>query len=205
MNAILNDRSGAAEERADRIAESWHKLGRWFPPATQVRIVTPLVPAYDPRRDLIGFYRFLLPAPTPTGKGAETVPSRPLGLLALRSVLDESEARHILLDGAVRVESLEYAAANRRELRRTGCAPASRAGRDKIEKVAIEFRESSADAASFRLAAFFTRPADRAGVPDRRSRPVCLAVEGIARASAGRAGRELAAVLAADRSAPAGP
>jgi hypothetical protein len=74
MNEVLDDRSGTAEERSGRVAASWHKLGRWFPPATQVRIVTPLVPAYDPRRDLIGFYRFLLPAPTPTG-GSCAAPS----------------------------------------------------------------------------------------------------------------------------------
>ena len=60
-------------------------------------------------------------------------------------------------------------------------------------------------AASFRLAAFFMRQAERPGAPDPASLPVCLAVEGIARASAGRVGRELATVLKVEPSAPEEP
>jgi hypothetical protein len=205
MNGLLDDRSGAAEEDSGMLAGAWHKLGRWFPPATQVRILTPLVPAYDPRRDLIGFYRFLLPAPTPTGEGAETVPERPLGLLALRSLLNEPAAGRILLGGGVRVESLQYAAVKRRELRRAGCVPDARTAGEQFGKVAIEFHETSAGAASFRLAAFFSGPAERTGAPGPRPRPGCLAVERVARASAGRVGRELAAVLAVDPSSSSGP
>lgn len=205
MNGLLCDRSESAEERARVLAGSWHKLGHWFPPATQVRIVTPLIPAYDAGRDLIGFYRFLLPAPTPTGKGAGTVPKRPLGLLALRSLLDEEEARRALFRSELRVGSLEYAPAKRRELRRAGCGPDSGATGEAIDKVTIEFRESSADAVSFRLAAFFTLPAGPPGAPDPWLRPACLAVEGIARGSPGRAGRDLAARLAAGSPAPHGP
>jgi VWFA-related protein len=205
MNGLLDGRSGAAEDDSAALAESWRKLGRWFPPATQVRIVTPLVPAYDAGRDLIGFYRFLLPAPTPTGEGSETVPARPLGLLALRWLLEGEEAASVLLGGGVRVSSLEYASAKPRELRRAGCAPDTRAAAEAIERVAIEFHERSADAVAFRLVAFFSPPAESPGTPGAGLRPICLAVDRIARGSPGRTGRDLAAVLAAGRSRQHGP
>ncbi len=77
-------RAALAGREPDPIERAWPALARWFPPPTEVRIVTPLVPGYDPERGVVGFYRVVLGRPEPTGPPRGLVPDAPLGLRLLR-------------------------------------------------------------------------------------------------------------------------
>jgi len=101
----------------DLIDTKWERLSRWFPPPTQVRIVTPLVPAYDAERDLVGFWRILLPRVT-TGGPRDAVPERPLGLTFVRDLTEVTGGRDAWPEG-VRMRDLSYHWDNRKTRRRT--------------------------------------------------------------------------------------
>lgn len=59
----------------------------WFPPANAVRVLTPLLPAYDVARNVIGFYRIVLPRPRLGAPPVDPLPSAPLGLRTARFLL----------------------------------------------------------------------------------------------------------------------
>jgi hypothetical protein len=120
LAAVLLQHDAADAAQVESIVASWPKLQQWFPPATSVRILTPLIPAYDPDRQRIGFYRFLLPSPRQLGGRPELVPARPLGFETLRWMIDDRRIAALLL-GRVRLESIDYASAKRRELIEADC------------------------------------------------------------------------------------
>jgi VWFA-related protein len=72
------------------VLERWEELSGWLPPPTRVRILTPLLPAYDPDRDVVGFYRVLLPVARVGGAPVDQVPAAPFGLLTLLWLIDEA-------------------------------------------------------------------------------------------------------------------
>ncbi|MFQ5671175.1 MAG: hypothetical protein ACE5HD_11760, partial [Acidobacteriota bacterium] len=89
------------------IEDQWPQLAAWFPPPVQVRSLALLSPAYDPDRDVVGFYRVILPEPVAGGPPRDRVPERPVGLETVRWMLgrwgdDASE------EPAFRLEHLEY-------------------------------------------------------------------------------------------------
>ena len=51
------------EHLAHFVRRQWKRWAEWFPIATDQRVVVPLVPVYDRRRDRVGYYRVVLPAP----------------------------------------------------------------------------------------------------------------------------------------------
>ncbi|MDQ7008444.1 MAG: hypothetical protein Q9Q40_14575 [Acidobacteriota bacterium] len=79
-----------AAKLASLIQQNWQRWATWFPVASDQRVVVPLIPIYDPRRDVIGYYRVLLPAPGPRGAGSGLPPHRwpdaPLALMLASSL-----------------------------------------------------------------------------------------------------------------------
>ena len=120
LAAVLLQYDAADAAQAESIVASWPKLQQWFPAATSARILTPLIPAYDPDRQRIGFYRFLLPSPRHLGGRPELVQARPLGFEMLRWMVDDRRIAALLV-GRVRLESIDYSSAKRRELIEANC------------------------------------------------------------------------------------
>lgn len=92
----------------------WSTLGMWFPPPTQVRIISPLIPQYDPRRDVVGFWRIVLPEVTHSAAPFDSVPENPLGLIFTRKLVEILEPRSERL----RLGDLTYHWAEKTERRR---------------------------------------------------------------------------------------
>ncbi|MEE8411382.1 MAG: VWA domain-containing protein [Acidobacteriota bacterium] len=109
VNAMLDSDvpESTAEFLLDLIDTKWDLLDEWFPPPTQVRIVTPLVPSYDVDRDLVGFWRILLPEVAVAGAPRDGVPERPLGLTFLRHLIELTGGRDAWPEG-VRMQNLSY-------------------------------------------------------------------------------------------------
>jgi Mg-chelatase subunit ChlD len=101
--ATLED--GGDETELITVVEQWDRFREWLPPPTHVRVVAPLVPAYDPRRDVFGFYRIVLPQPVPSRSSEHLVPPRPLGLILLHLLLDDPRSKQTLRSG-IRVLSV---------------------------------------------------------------------------------------------------
>ncbi len=93
----------------------WGELGEWFPPPTQVRVIAPLVPAFDADRQVVGFHRILLPQVAPLGPPEDLVPEAPLGLGLVRRLLEI--AAPATFDG-VRVQAIGYRHPSKRARRR---------------------------------------------------------------------------------------
>jgi hypothetical protein len=177
-DSLVRGAAGAQDERdrIDRVARSWWKLSRWFPPAIDGRILTPLAPVYDRERKQIGFYRFLLPWPRLLAGAPETVPTR---ALALRSaaVLTDRPGFLSLLGGSVGVVAVRYAEADREELREVGCS-SLRTGERRATRVVMEMAEdeSAAGERPLRLAAYWGSEESSAEAGDRPG-PMCWSVE----------------------------
>jgi VWFA-related protein len=118
-NAVLDTDvpETAAAFLLDLIDNKWERLGEWFPPPTQVRILTPLVPSYDADRDLVGFWRILLPEVAVVGAPRNAVPERPLGLTFLRNLTEVTGGRDAWPTG-VRMQNLSYHWDKRKDRRR---------------------------------------------------------------------------------------
>ena len=101
----------------DMIDTKWARLSEWFPPPTQVRIITPLVPSYDEDRDLVGFWRILLPDVAVVGAPHNAIPERPLGLTFLRNLTEVTGGRDAWPEG-VRMQNLSYHWDKRKDRRR---------------------------------------------------------------------------------------
>jgi hypothetical protein len=65
----------------------WTTLQDWFPPPTRSRVLTPLIPAYDSRRDVIGFYRVVVPRMLRWGPPLDALPEQPTGAGMLEFLL----------------------------------------------------------------------------------------------------------------------
>lgn len=118
-NAVLDTDvpESTADFLLDLIDTHWERLGEWFPPPTQVRIVSPLVPSYDADRDLVGFWRILLPEVAVVGPPRNGVPERPLGLTFLRHLTEVTGGRDAWPEG-VRMQNLSYYWKDRKSRRR---------------------------------------------------------------------------------------
>jgi len=118
-NAVLDTDvpQSTANFLLDLIDAKWERLGEWFPPPTQVRIVSPLVPAYDEDRDLVGFWRILLPDVAVVGAPPNGIPERPLGLTFLRHLTEVTGGRDAWPTG-VRMQDLSYSWDKRKDRRR---------------------------------------------------------------------------------------
>jgi hypothetical protein len=108
----------AAVARRTALA-GWPTLTQMFPKAAGVRVLVPLVPAYSPERDRIGFYRFLLACPRLYGPPRPGMPERPTALFAIAGAVERSScAARAIAD--LRVASVEHRLLGRRELREAG-------------------------------------------------------------------------------------
>lgn len=108
-NRLLADGSdGATTRRLTRLVDSrWRNLGRWFPPPTEIRIVTPLIPVFDREQDRIGFYRILLPRVGGQAPPDDLVPEAPLGLAFIRHLLERSDPAPALRE-RMQVDEIAY-------------------------------------------------------------------------------------------------
>jgi hypothetical protein len=103
------------DEISRRLELAWDRIREWFPPPTQVRVRVPLVPFYDPERDLFGFYRVLLPRPAVKGgPPADAIPPRPAGFELLRWRMEAVPGARSLA-GAAGVKRIRYPRPTRSE------------------------------------------------------------------------------------------
>lgn len=98
-----------SESDLEVVGPFWARMVSWMPPPSRVRVVTPLVPAYDARRDVVGFYRFSLPHFRGGGPPVDLIPERPFGLEILDMLLEDDDVA-AALRGNVRVEELTVTA-----------------------------------------------------------------------------------------------
>jgi len=75
-----------ATREADRLSS---EVAVWFPLPEDVRLLSLLVPAHDPHRDVIGFYRVVLPRPGSLLRTVHHSPEGPLGAKLLRWMLEQ--------------------------------------------------------------------------------------------------------------------
>ncbi len=87
------------------LAARWDTLRRWLAPPTRVRVQVPLVMAYDPEREVFGFYR-VVSMPQLRGPARPPTPARPLGWMLLRALLQNARVAQALR--GLRIESIEY-------------------------------------------------------------------------------------------------
>jgi VWFA-related protein len=106
--AMLETTGVGLPDLSRTVVERWDELTGWLPPPTRVRILTPLLPAYDPDREVVGFYRVLLPVTRVGGHPVDQVPTAPFGVLTLRWLFDQAAIRHHHL-GDLRLTSLDHA------------------------------------------------------------------------------------------------
>jgi hypothetical protein len=93
-NRILRAEAGDREEELSQLTELqsfWPTLLSWFPLTADIRVITPLVPAYDEGRDVIGFYRIVLPRFRGAGPPFDPIPERPFGAEILDLLLGDAE------------------------------------------------------------------------------------------------------------------
>ena len=150
---------GAGE--AERAVRAWPRLARLLPPAVEGRTITPLLPAYDPSRDAIGFHRFLLPAPRPDGAIPTLVEPRPLGLELLLWLRARGELGRLVPAGA-EVTAIDYASAQGAVDRGADCPIEPGA----VGRVVVWLRTPGGDAGSLVLVGSF----------EGREAPACFAV-----------------------------
>lgn len=178
LNGLLSG-GETAEPTAHRVERDWNTLRRWFAPATSARVLTPLVPAYDPELDRLGFYRLTLPRPRSGSRNPPTIPARPWALQTMRWLLRMPAIRRTLLDRS-EVRSLRYDLVNRKRLRQLDClraAPlAKRPAGSKWIEVALDLRpRGSGPSDPMTLTAYFPdNAADHDGDP---AAPACVTLQ----------------------------
>ena len=106
-NRLLSLPEGERRRELDRLDAFWPRLRAWFPPPAAVRVVVPLVPLYDPARDVIGFQRVVLPRVTPSGGPVDDLPEFPIGARLLNRLLADRALRSTLAD-SIEVSRIEF-------------------------------------------------------------------------------------------------
>jgi VWFA-related protein len=162
----------AVDDLLEAVDTRWRELPDWFPPPTRVRIVSPLVPAFDTERRTVGFYRVLLPQPDPRGPPSDPVPPFPLALTFTRTVAAE-------LGDDVKLRGIDYAKPSKR-VRRRLVRRAKRGGRlpdwlpwRGVPVVWLELGSHEPDGPAVELTVLF----DPRGRPGQAGpRPVCIEV-----------------------------
>jgi Mg-chelatase subunit ChlD len=116
----LDRRAGFIDPAFD---EEWSALRRLFFVPSYARVLTLLRPVHDPQRDVIGYYRVVLPRPTwflerlkgykkhPefTDLPLDLLPDAPLGYRILGEILrDRPLLAEVLREGGYRVQGLNY-------------------------------------------------------------------------------------------------
>ncbi len=176
---------GELPELTRTIMNGWENLGVWLPPPTRVRILTPLIPAYDPERDVIGFYRVALPNPRVGARPVGQVPEAPYGLLTLLWIMEHGNVEMPL--GGLRLARLDYDSIAPSTARRlvngvahsvVGEAPWRPVP---TRRVRLEFDEPSGHNGSLAVTAYVSRVADLTRPDDGAlGGPFCIDVDATA-------------------------
>ena len=96
----INGLLSVSEENFDRATEiveivrqRWEEFRSWFGPPQRIRTLVLLTLAYDPAREIFGFYRVVFPRPREGGLPLDLVPERPRGIEFVQDLLADPEAR----------------------------------------------------------------------------------------------------------------
>ena len=169
VNVLLGSSDVARDRDPQALAaivlDRWHRLREWFPPAISARVVAPLVPAYSPERDVIGFYRFVLPRPRPDVARIDAIPPRPLALLTVLW-LGREELLGRFDDAPPHVLAVDYRPVQDLELLENACPSPDRQATSPTSKVRIDLGRAP-DQPVLSLVAYFH---------EDRTDPSCLAV-----------------------------
>jgi hypothetical protein len=121
INRLL---SGESSPHGDGFASEWQALRRLLFVPSYARVLALLIPVHDPERDVIGFYRIVLPRPSwfePRLRGytkhpewtrlpLDLLPERPLGYWTLETIRrSRPELDRVLRELGFRVVDLSYA------------------------------------------------------------------------------------------------
>jgi hypothetical protein len=175
-NALLGDVGERARhrEQAERVERSWSRIGDWFTPAFDARILALLVPAHDAERERIGFYRFVLPRPRVDDAQPSPLPPSPLALRTVRWLLSDP-ATAVLVAGRLQVVDAAYGTAGRRELRRAGCTIDEGVAQEPARvELSLAGEAEEERAAPLRLTAYFRGGSDPPGAAE--TGPSCVEV-----------------------------
>jgi len=157
------------------IEDRWPALHVWFPPPTEVRQLAMLVPGYSAERDVVGFYRVLLPRLRAWGPPHDLVPGEPFALRLVKWLL-EQETVMPLFERGLHLETVQYDRPPRRELhkvrrwiRKTGMKPP---GGEVLARsqVTIVFTAPDSPGAEVSIRAYYPQPGE--------GMPVCLIFPG---------------------------
>jgi hypothetical protein len=181
---------GQAHRWAERTERGWPRLASWFPRADRARVVVPLVPVFDPEREVAGFFRVILPYPEidmrPWFRAAGGFPRAPLGLrtvrwLLERPLLEEELPGQVILGG---LGGLGFGSYERRKQVAAACEAAredpgygrSCAGLSEARSaVRLRFHLAGEEEGSFSLLAYFRETESEGGARE----PICAALESI--------------------------
>ena len=194
--AVLESPGGELPDLTRAVLERWRELSGWLPPPTRVRILTPLLPAYDPDRDVVGFYRVVLPVARVGGDPIDQVPGAPYGLLTLRWLMDEAGIGD-RLPKRVQLTSLDHSRLAPAVARRL--MGGTRDGEERpwrprpVRRVELELTTSSSELEVLRVAVYLAQDPELLD-PDagEQGGPYCMEVE-----SEGPALRDLADAISA--------
>jgi VWFA-related protein len=197
---LIEDRAAGAPipDVARRVVDHWNELRAWLPPPTRVRVLTPLLPAYDAERDVIGFYRVLLPAPRVGWPPVEQVPDAPYGLLTLRWLVEQGGMAEYL-GGDVRLAALSHRRLDPPTARRLVNTTASRGAGGGVSRppptrsVSLEFGAASGHGVhegTLTVTAYVSRDALQPDAADPGG-PFCMQFETEAAGGTGALGPDL--------------
>lgn len=151
--------------------EAWRSLRDWLSPPTSVRVVVPLLPAWDEKDGRVGFFRFVLPTPNRDSAPTDTPPPLPLGLellTQLAQLVPEPSSGLV----AERIAYDEDPSSRRAGL----CLPRSLGGAD-CEGSRFRVRIELAGRGDAAVAAWFALEPGDAGLPIAKID--CVDVEGL--------------------------
>jgi VWFA-related protein len=210
-NRLLDPSSSAGMRlpEVELVLDGWGTLRRWLPPPTRIRILAPLVPAYDPERRAIGFYRVLLPKADRAGAPRNLLPQAPLGLHALRWLLADPAIGAAMI-GRVKVASIDHGPVRKADRRLFEKWQRRRTGERKwrlppVRSVELKLSGPGPEEGEITVTAYVPEDANRLDPDDREGGPVCLRVlhgETVAGETAEAAGALRAALESIDRSCP---
>ena len=91
--SVSEENFAQATEIVGTVSRRWEAFRSWFGPPQHIRTLVLLTLAYDPAREIFGFYRVVFPRPRHGGLPLDLVPERPRGIEFVQDLLANPLAR----------------------------------------------------------------------------------------------------------------
>jgi hypothetical protein len=159
VERMLAGGPGDPWQTAERLRAAWPALARLFMPARDARLLALLQPAYDARRERVGFYRFVVPASR--RRIQQRVSPLPFGVMTFDWLAADPSVRAQL--SRWKLIDLEGRRAGRREVQGAICPAMD--GSVRSPRHALDATLAAGDGPRLHLVAYFH---------SNDSRPACL-------------------------------